>query len=81
MSQTKTRNNADTAVAYDQAMNVKNVDGMAKQLHPNVELISPITSKAKTRCWKLHRNYSSPSKVSRFTRKSRVLITRSSLTT
>jgi len=39
MSQTKTHNNADTAVAYYQAMNDKNVDGMAKQLHPNVELI------------------------------------------
>jgi len=42
MSQTKTHNNADTAVAYYQAMNDKNVDGMAKQLHPNVELISPM---------------------------------------
>ena len=42
MSQTKTHNNADTAVAYYRAMNDKNIEGMAKQLHPNVELISPM---------------------------------------
>ncbi|MBV9887835.1 MAG: nuclear transport factor 2 family protein [Acidobacteria bacterium] len=42
MSHTKTHNNIDTAVAYYQAMNGKNVDGMAKQLHADVELVGPM---------------------------------------
>jgi hypothetical protein len=81
MSQTKTHNNADTAVAYDPARNDKNVDGMAKQLHPNVELISPMDHLKGKDGGSRTENYSSPSKASRFTRKCRMPITRSSFTT
>jgi ketosteroid isomerase-like protein len=42
MSQTKTHNHADVAAAYYMAMNEKNVEKMAEQLHANVELISPM---------------------------------------
>jgi ketosteroid isomerase-like protein len=42
MSKTKTQNNADVAVAYYMAMNDKDLDGMAQQLHANVELVSPM---------------------------------------
>lgn len=36
------QNNIDTAIAYYQAMNAKNIPGVEKYLHPNVRFITPL---------------------------------------